>query len=79
MGYCQESEVRANNAKLTATNCNQSVVLNRITQSESIIQTDIDLADVEIARGNRPILRDIRSSVYHDLYEISRFQSTKKK
>jgi len=46
---------------------------------DSIIQTDINLADVENARGGRPILRDIRSSVYHDLYDLSRGRSIKKK
>jgi len=39
---------------------------------ESIITCDIDLKDVEIARANRPVVRDIKSEIYHDLYNLSR-------
>lgn len=39
---------------------------------ESITNCDIDLKQLHIARGSRPLLRDIRPEIYHDLYELSR-------
>ena len=39
---------------------------------ESMVVCDLDLRDIEIARANRPVLRDIRPEVYNDLYDISR-------
>jgi predicted amidohydrolase len=40
---------------------------------ESIKVCEIDLKELEIARANRPVLRDIRPQIYDDLYKISRF------
>jgi len=39
---------------------------------ENVIICDIDLKQLEIARANRPVIRDIRPEIYHDLYDISR-------
>ena len=39
---------------------------------ESIITCDIDLKQLEYARANRPVIRDIKSEIYHDLYNLSR-------
>jgi predicted amidohydrolase len=39
---------------------------------ESIITCDINLNDINIIRANRPVLRDIRSEIYNDLYVVSR-------
>ncbi len=39
---------------------------------ESIVTCEINLKDIEKARANRPVLRDIRPVIYNDLYEISR-------
>jgi len=39
---------------------------------ESVVTCTIDLADVEIARARRPVLRDIRPEIYHDLYTFAR-------
>jgi len=39
---------------------------------ESIKVCEIDLKDIEKARANRPVLRDIKPEIYQDLYEISR-------
>jgi predicted amidohydrolase len=39
---------------------------------ESIITCDIDLKQLEFARANRTVLRDIKSEIYHDLYNLSR-------
>jgi len=40
---------------------------------ESVKTCEIDLKQLEIARANRPVLRDIRSEIYEDLYKISRY------
>lgn len=40
---------------------------------ESIVTCDIDLSQIELARANRPVIRDIRPQIYDDLYYISRF------
>lgn len=40
---------------------------------ESIISFDIDRALIQQARANRPVIRDIRSEIYTDLYQFSRF------
>lgn len=40
---------------------------------ESIITCDLELNKLKTARANRPVLRDIRPEIYHDLYNISRF------
>ncbi len=39
---------------------------------ESIITYEIDLKELDLARSNRPVIRDIRPEIYHDLYYISR-------
>lgn len=39
---------------------------------ESIVTCEIDLKQVKLARANRPVIRDIRPEIYHDLYDISR-------
>jgi predicted amidohydrolase len=39
---------------------------------ESIITYDIDLAQVQTARANRPVIRDIRPEIYQDLYQFAR-------
>jgi len=40
---------------------------------ESIKTCEIDLKQLENARATRPVLRDIRSEIYEDLYKISRY------
>ena len=39
---------------------------------ESVKVSDIDLKQIKFARANRPVLRDIKSEIYTDLYELSR-------
>ena len=39
---------------------------------ESLTICEIDLSKIKIARVNRPLLRDTRSEIYKDLYDISR-------
>ena len=39
---------------------------------ENIIVHDINLKKIENARANRPVLRDMRSEIYMDLYHLSR-------
>jgi predicted amidohydrolase len=47
---------------------------------ESIVTCDINLKDIDKARANRPVIRDVRPVIYNDLYEISRkLKSIKKK
>lgn len=47
---------------------------------ESIVTCEINLKDVQKARANRPVIRDVRPEIYTDLYEISRkHKSTRKK
>ena len=46
---------------------------------ESIISCDIDFSLIERTRPNRPILRDIRPSIYQDLYHLSRYHTKKPK
>jgi len=46
---------------------------------ESIKIVDIDLKTLDFARANRPVLRDIKSEIYQDLYEASRFHKIKSK
>lgn len=41
---------------------------------ESIINCDIDLDIIPSARVNRPVIRDIRPEIYHDLYDFSRYK-----
>ena len=45
---------------------------------ESIVTTNINLDKIKQARANRPVIRDIRPQIYQDLYEISRYNKTKK-
>lgn len=44
---------------------------------ESIVTCKIDLKEVKVARANRPVIRDIRPEIYHDLYSISRTHTKK--
>jgi predicted amidohydrolase len=46
---------------------------------ESIITFEIDINQVNIARSNRPVIRDIRPEIYHDLYNYSRKNNLLKK
>lgn len=46
---------------------------------ESIITFEIDINQVIIARSNRPVIRDIRPEIYHDLYNFSRKNNLLKK
>ncbi|MFO7678157.1 MAG: carbon-nitrogen hydrolase family protein [Thermoplasmatota archaeon] len=46
---------------------------------ESIITYDLNIQMIETARANRPVLRDIRPEIYHDLYSLSRFHKIKSK
>jgi predicted amidohydrolase len=46
---------------------------------ESVKVVDIDLKTLDFARANRPVLRDIKSEIYHDLYDASRFHKLKGK
>jgi len=39
---------------------------------ESVTTCEIDVKQVEFARLNRPVVRDIKSEIYHDLYNLSR-------
>ena len=39
---------------------------------ESIVSFDLDLSLIRQARLNRPVIRDVRPEIYHDLYEYSR-------
>lgn len=45
---------------------------------ESIKTCEIDLKNLEFSRANRPVLRDIKSEIYHDLYDLSRSLKTTK-
>ncbi len=40
---------------------------------ESVKVCEIDLKQLEFARANRPVLRDIKPEIYQDLYNLSRF------
>jgi len=44
---------------------------------ESVITCDIDLKKLKAARANRPVIRDIRPEIYHDLYDFSRYHTKK--
>jgi predicted amidohydrolase len=39
---------------------------------ENVTVCDLDISKLKIARANRPVIRDIRPQIYHDLYEFSR-------
>jgi predicted amidohydrolase len=43
---------------------------------ESIITATLDLSELPLIRQQRPTLRDTRSSLFHELYQISKQQST---
>ena len=45
---------------------------------ESIVTCEIDIKKINIARANRPVIRDIRPDIYQDLYQISRKHKMKK-
>lgn len=46
---------------------------------ESTINTNINLDDIEKARANRPVIRDIRPEIYQDLYNYSHRQEKEQK
>jgi len=46
---------------------------------ESIKVCDIDLKQIEYARANRPVLRDIKPEIYNDLYNLSRLNKVNSK
>jgi predicted amidohydrolase len=46
---------------------------------ESVVIHNLDLRKLVKARVNRPVLRDIRPQIYHDLYNLSRFHGISKK
>ena len=46
---------------------------------ESIITCEIDFKQLEAARAQRPVLRDIRPEIYQDLYQFSRFHIKKER
>ena len=46
---------------------------------ESIINHEIDLKQLKIARANRPVLRDIRPEIYQDLHHLARFHTKEKR
>jgi len=39
---------------------------------ESIIESNLDLKMIKIARAQRPVLRDIKAEIYNDLYKMAR-------
>ena len=39
---------------------------------ESVVSCDIDFKDINLARANRPVIRDIRPEIFNDLYNYSR-------
>jgi len=46
---------------------------------ESAITCNLDLKNINIARANRPVIRDIRPEIYTDLYKLSRHHTKKMK
>jgi predicted amidohydrolase len=46
---------------------------------ENITIQDLDFKQIKIARANRPVIRDIRPQIYHDLYNLSRTHKKPKK
>ena len=44
---------------------------------ENMVTYSLDLAKISLARANRPVIRDIRSEIYQDLYQYSRFHQKK--
>jgi predicted amidohydrolase len=48
------------------------LVVKAPNYKESITTCEIDINQVEFSRANRPVVRDIKSEIYHDLYNLSR-------
>ena len=48
------------------------LVIKAPNYKESITTCEIDINQVEFSRANRPVVRDIKSEIYHDLYNLSR-------
>jgi len=42
---------------------------------ESIVECEIDTNIIQVARANRPVIRDIRPQIYEDMYHISRYHN----
>lgn len=45
---------------------------------ESMVTVDLDLSSMRQYRTNRPVIRDTRPEIYHDLYNLSRDHDEKK-
>ena len=46
---------------------------------ENVTTCEIDLEQIKVARANRPVIRDIRPEIYHDLYDVSRTHTKRTK
>lgn len=44
---------------------------------ETMVTYTLDQSKLSLARANRPVIRDIRPEIYHDLYQYSRFHTKK--
>jgi len=44
---------------------------------ESMVTFPLNLSDINRSRANRPVIRDIRSAIYTDLYKLSRYHTKK--
>lgn len=44
---------------------------------ESVVTYDLDFSMISQVRANRPVLRDVRPELFHDLYEITRHHKRK--
>ena len=43
---------------------------------EKMVTCDVDFGELAAARAKRPVLRDMRPEIYHDLYDLSRRRDT---
>jgi predicted amidohydrolase len=48
------------------------LIIKAPNYKESIVTCDIDIKQIEFARANRPVIRDIKPEIYQDLYKLSR-------
>jgi len=46
---------------------------------QSLITIDIDFTKIQQARAARPVIRDVRPEIFHDLYHIARYNKKQKK
>jgi predicted amidohydrolase len=49
-----------------------NLIIKSSYYNESIVNCEIDINMIKIARANRPVIRDIRPEIYQDLYQYSR-------